>query len=419
MRSLALTGLALYLGAGQAVAAATPKPAPPSRPPAAAKPVGLVIEHTAASCVVAERFVKLQACIKPAEHVARAQVQFRALPTSPWYAVDMKPEGACLSAVLPKPKRNTAAIEYIVFAVDRSLGESYRPEGAPAKAFKPRVARAQGECAADSALGGLPGKSSIEVTVARDAAGQAVSATGASPQGMAGFSSDGVTLGQSASASGGSNGGGSGASANAGSGGGGGGGIPTLLIVGGAAAGGGVAVVALSRGSEPPSCCAGGGGTGGGGNGGSGGDTPPPGPGPLTGRWVGFRSENMGHISTQQNPRSGSTCTNYYDWQGTLTQNGSTLSGDMNVTFAGAECAGTTVPPSVYPGSTVSLFTVTLSGGGGISISSSDWVSMVGGAAGFGNYPLSGTYTTSSLVLNGAGPGAGENWSTTLRLRKQ
>jgi hypothetical protein len=139
----------------------------------------------------------------------------------------------------------------------------------------------------------------------------------------------------------------------------------------------------------------------------------------LTGRWVGFRSENMGHISTQQNPRSGSTCTNYYDWQGTLTQNGNTLSGDMNVTFAGADCAGTTVPPSVYPGSTVSLFTVTLSGGGSISISSNDWVSMVGGAAGFGNYPLSGTYTTSSLVLTGAGPGAGENWSTTLRLRKQ
>src|SRR5690349_7528409 len=109
MRSPVLAGLALSLGAGSAVAAVAPRPTP-SRPAVAAQPVGLVIEHTAASCVVAERFIKLQACVTPAENVARAQVQFRALPTSPWYAVEMKREGACLAATLPKPKRTTSAL---------------------------------------------------------------------------------------------------------------------------------------------------------------------------------------------------------------------------------------------------------------------------------------------------------------------
>src|SRR5690349_18769017 len=107
--------------------------------PAPTKPKGLAVEHHAVACVVADRFIRLEACVSPSESLARAQVQFRARPTSPWYAVDMTATGSCLSAVLPKPKRATTSIEYVVFVVDRGLVETYRPEGAPAKSFTPRV----------------------------------------------------------------------------------------------------------------------------------------------------------------------------------------------------------------------------------------------------------------------------------------
>jgi hypothetical protein len=401
MRAFIFTGLSFCMGAGPALAAATPKPAP-SRPAAVAKPAGLVIEHTALSCVVAERFVKLDACIKPGDTVARAQVQFRALPTSPWYAVDMKAEGPCLSAVLPKPNRAIQTIEYVIYAVDRGLTETYRPEGAPAKAFTPRVARAGGECASNGVSGWTPGQSSIEVTVARDAAGNAVSAAGA-PQELSGFSSDGVALARNASAS-----------ANAKMKAGGGGGVPVFLIVGGAAGAAGVGVVALSGNNSGP----------GGGGGGAGGGTPgsetdtPSGPGPLSGRWVGFRSEGGGHIGTQVNP-NGDSCINYYDWQGTLTQTGNVLSGEMYSTFQGADCTLVDVPASAFPGADAGFFRAALTPPNGISIPWDVWVTIVGGAAGFGNYPLTGTYTNTTIVLTGQGPGSGAQWSTTLRLRRQ
>jgi hypothetical protein len=411
MRALILLMVSVSLD-GSAGAAVAPRPTP-------SRSNALAIRHEALSCVVAERFVEIRACVTPSDEVARAQVQFRALPTSPWYAVEMKPEGPCLTAVLPKPKRTTASMEYVVFALGRGLAESYRPEGAPAKAFTPRVVKGEGECKTDGMAAGLPARSSIQVTVVRDAAGQAVSSFGA-PQEMAGFSSDGVTFGGSGAAAdsaAGTSREASARSARASHG----DHVPILAVAGGGAALVAVTAVALRGGDDGGSS---GGGSGGGSSSpGSGSSAPgsgsPNAPGPMSGRWVGLVAENMGHITTQKINFSGDSCINYYDWVGTLTQTGNTLSGEMNVTFQGAQCTRANIPASAYPGSATDLLRLPLTPPGSLSLSWDDWVSTVGGAAGGGSYPLSGTYTGTTITLTGQGGGGGETWTTSLRLRKQ
>jgi len=88
-------------------------------PVAAAQAQAPAIEHKAVSCIVAERFARLDACFEPAEQVARARVQFRAHGTPHWYFVDMGAEGPCHSGVLPKPKKSTRKIDYYIDVVDR------------------------------------------------------------------------------------------------------------------------------------------------------------------------------------------------------------------------------------------------------------------------------------------------------------
>src|SRR5437667_382395 len=79
--------------------------APPPQPPVA-------IDHKEVGCVVANQYPKLDACLVPDARVGRAQIHFRALSTDPWYAVELKPDGPCFSAFLPKPQATTPQIEY-------------------------------------------------------------------------------------------------------------------------------------------------------------------------------------------------------------------------------------------------------------------------------------------------------------------
>ena len=128
--ALVLTS-SLMAGASWAQA---PKPRAGGAPgaPPAARAAGPVIAHDAVGCVVAERHPELQACFTPAEAVARAQVQFRADEKGPWYYVDMKGEGACRSAMLPKPKRDVGRFHYFIEIIDRTFTSQQSPPAAPA-----------------------------------------------------------------------------------------------------------------------------------------------------------------------------------------------------------------------------------------------------------------------------------------------
>jgi hypothetical protein len=87
----------------------------------------LVIRHEASACVSARRYSRLDACFSPADSVARARVYFRAAGTSPWFYVDMTGEPPCLTAVLPRPKKSLAAVEYRLVATNRDSLESATP----------------------------------------------------------------------------------------------------------------------------------------------------------------------------------------------------------------------------------------------------------------------------------------------------
>ena len=124
------------------VAAAPAAPAAPLAPAPEAVPAqaGVAIDHKAVSCIVAERFPRMQACFSPTDRLSRARVQFRAGGTPHWYYVDMAREGECFSATLPKPKKQTKQIDYYVEAVDAAFSETRTPEHAPI------VVGRQGEC---------------------------------------------------------------------------------------------------------------------------------------------------------------------------------------------------------------------------------------------------------------------------------
>ena len=147
--------------------------------------------------------------------------------------------------------------------------------------------------------------------------------------------------------------------------------------------------------------------------------TPIPTPGPLTGDWVGLVSEDMGHVTTQVILRTGEGCINRYDWQGALTQLGNTLKGRMSVTFQGADCSLLDVPASAYPGSSIAIFDIVLSPPGGISIPSGDWGNPDGAPVPGLTYPLSGSYTNTTITISGQMSTRAETYSTTLRLRKR
>src|SRR4051812_44386648 len=88
------------------------------------------IDHAAVSCVVAEKFPRLEAHALPPDAVARAAVHFRTAADGPWYAVAMKREGEgeVLAGVLPKPKKSLPAFQYYIDVTDRAFSTSRTPE---------------------------------------------------------------------------------------------------------------------------------------------------------------------------------------------------------------------------------------------------------------------------------------------------
>jgi hypothetical protein len=156
---------------------------------------GLEIDHQPIGCLVADNFPELSACFKPASDVARARLQFRAAGTAPWYFVEMQAGGACYTAILPKPKSSTKAIEYYVDVASKGFGESRTPD------YAPRVA---------SGIGGCKRRGLI-ASFATTAAVRVFAPLGAPPIPV-GFSSAGVTstiaaTGPSAASASGSGGG--------------------------------------------------------------------------------------------------------------------------------------------------------------------------------------------------------------------
>jgi hypothetical protein len=207
----------------------------------------LQIEHSAVGCIVAERYPRIEARLDPVDSVGRARVFFRAAGTSDWYFVDMKHQGSLFQATLPKPGKQTQAIEYYVQALDTALGETQTPE------YRPAVVAGAEACRKD-----------VTVAAALASAKVAVGAPAGAPAIPAGFANAGVTTLAGTSGAAGA------AAAAAG------GGISTGVLVGvlgaGAAVAGGVAVA--GGGGDEASGATSGGSTGGSSGGTSGGGAP-------------------------------------------------------------------------------------------------------------------------------------------------
>jgi hypothetical protein len=92
-----------------------------------ARSEGVAIEHTAVECVVAGRYPAFSACFSPAQSLVRARIYYR-LGQRPWQFVALVPEGACFSAVLPRPARNDGALRYYLEAVDSRTHATRSPE---------------------------------------------------------------------------------------------------------------------------------------------------------------------------------------------------------------------------------------------------------------------------------------------------
>ena len=101
---------------------------------------GVTIDHNGVGCVVAGKFVQLDARLVPADQVARARVQFRGSDAGPWYFVDMKPIGGVYTGFLPRPLKTLKKMSYYVEVVDRAFGTRRTPE------FAPQVAAGPGSC---------------------------------------------------------------------------------------------------------------------------------------------------------------------------------------------------------------------------------------------------------------------------------
>jgi hypothetical protein len=195
------------------------------------------VTHQPVSCVVADKFPRLEARILPADRVGAARVFFQGA-TSDWYSVSMKKEGDGFAAVLPKPKKDLKAVRYYIEVIGQGAQSTRTPESTAA------VVRSASEC--KGVLGAAIASASVIV--------QGPAGVAALP---AGFASSGVIAGN-ASASGAASGtaaAGSGAAAGAagaaGAGAAAGGGIgATALVVGGLAAGGAVAVGVAAKGGD-------------------------------------------------------------------------------------------------------------------------------------------------------------------------
>ncbi|HEU0105812.1 MAG TPA: SH3 domain-containing protein [Vicinamibacteria bacterium] len=391
-----------------AASAPAPRPAAPAAttalPPAAAwKGDRPVIAHKDVGCVVAGEFPKLEACFTPTESVGRAQVQFRADEKGPWYYVDMKEEGGCRSALLPKPKKDIATFHYFIEVVDRAFTAVQQPASAPSQSYAPRVVANRRDCGQGMMMATSTPTGSIIMGVARDAGGRVLQAAAANSAeataSISGFSADGVTMASTGAAPGSAGAGSSSTAQSAG-----GLGTKTLVIAGGVVGAG--ALVALAAGGGG----GGSGSSGSSGSGGAGGGTSAPGGGtttnPLTGRWVGNAANGGGMTGTVS--FEGVTCTVQWDMTVDFVQSGTALTGTGTSVARGASCS-VPLPPeidAIINGTT---------GSGGLSGSAS------GGSLSFrvGDLAFTGTYTSTRLDATAPLVVEGLTITYTWRLTKQ
>jgi hypothetical protein len=377
-----LVGLMLLVAA-----ATTPGPAQAAPPRES-----VAIVHQRVDCVMAAQHPIIEACFAPASSVGRAQVQFRALETGPWYYVDMKPEGTCHRALLPKPRKDTREFQYFIHLIDRGFNATDSPAAAPGESHRPRVVSHKAECSQEMMMAPLGAGTAqpIVVGIARDSAGKLLDASAAAKleQGASldGFSSEGVKL-----ASTGARPGESGAQVAAA--GAAGGGVSTLLLIGGgAAAAAGVGVAVAAGGGtgkpEPASSASSAGGS-------------------LTGRWAGSAANGAG--LTVRAAGSGIACIVSYDANADLSQSGPSLTGPLSLVLGTINCqpsegVALTQPflGTVHSGS----FNATVTAGGGISLP-------------FGPLVFTGSYTSNSMDLTASFPDPSFTVTYTLQLLRQ
>jgi hypothetical protein len=333
----------------------------------------VAITHKDVGCVIAGEYPRFEACFTPTASVGRAQVQFRADETGPWYGVTMTPSGACHVALLPKPKKGIGSFKYFIEVVDRQFSAVQQPETAPSRSYAPVVVDRATECDRRMVMAASQPTGQVVLSVVRDAGGKVIQAAASAagqpvPAGVAGFSADGVTFagatpgaGSASSSSGGS---GSTAAAGAGAGAAAGGiGITTIAIAGGAVAAAGLVAVAASGGGDE--------------------GTPTPAQTSLSGRWSGSAAQGAGLslVSSFQ----GVSCTGSWDLTVDFVQSGTTLNGSGTSVSRTFNCS-LDIPGGI-PGVSGQTGSGTLSG------------TASGGALTFriGELTFTGTYTNSRM----------------------
>ena len=242
--------------------------------PAWATGAPVAIGHDDVSCVIAGRYPQIDACLTPADAVGRAQVHFRA-GQGAWYAVDLKPQGQCFRALLPRPLPTTPSFEYYVDVLDRGFAGSRKPDRAPDAAFIARGVAAAGDCERDKRVAAWAAEAGSPIVISTVGGAPVAGAVGGAPILPFGFSPEGLVAGAAAEAGAPlepKQAGRSGLSTR------------TLALAGGAVA---VAGVALAAGGGSDSDSSGSGGNGGGNPGGGGGGNTGGGAVNLSGNWSG------------------------------------------------------------------------------------------------------------------------------------
>jgi len=291
--------------------------------------------------------------------------------------VNMKPEGACQSAVLPKPSSSISSFRYFIEVVDRSFATVAKPEAAPGESYAPRVVGREVECKAGALLAKSEKTASVVVGVARDSGGRVLQAAAAhvaeAKASIGGFLADGVTMGGTGTGSAAAE---VGKAAKAG-----GLGAKTLVIVGGVAAAGVVAAVAAGGGGGGSSSSGGAGGPAG--SGPSGGTSP--GSSSLTGHWVG--NAGSGDGLTLVVSGEGVTCNFSWDLTTDMVHTGSTFTGTGSTVTRSFNCSFP-LPPEA---------TAALGSGGSGSFAGTASGGSI--ATQIGMYNYTGTYTSTRIEM--------------------
>ncbi len=159
-----------------------------------------------------------------------------------------------------------------------------------------------------------------------------------------------------------------------------------------------------------------------------------PAEGPLSGQWVGRTAEGAGLIATSRTVVNNCAhtcedyCTNYYDFEGRLSHQGTRLFGEMTTRFAGADCLSGGreyhITPEMMGGDipVPAFLDLSVTPSGGVSVPWDLWVGTVGAMTTEINHDLTGTWTGDAITLTGDRVDAQRSrtlsWSMTFVLRR-